>query len=363
MGIRKRRTGTRRGSNLLLIKETEAIMGKDGSHENCSACGNGSYKGEKLIMCDYCPRVMHLRKCARLHKNYKGEYKCPKCEEERNQTKTKEGEEHWEKITTKLTRIKEKEGLTLTIEEFLEVAPKDIRENEVIKILKNPEAQFNPKTVDSILETPEWSIKPRQIYEAQKIQTVERTRIWVREVIRKSKKKNIRMGTQNKIIIPIFDMIDETYIWSWAEVNGETEEWTIGSIQHTDKEQQRAKEAEETLRTAIKEEQANIKNRNAKEEEVIEEKQSKNRAELGMRMLQELERHVEGKNRNTGNKDIEEIRRGMLHSQLIGEQMRGAQELKADTAQKMKTLKLTEEEKQEREKVRYEIWEANIRKQ
>ena len=41
--------------------------------------------------------------------------------------------------------------------------------------------------------------------------------------------------------------------------------------------------------------------------------------------------------------------------------MRGAQELKADTAQKMKTIKLTEEEKQEREKARYEIWETNIR--
>ena len=79
-------------------------------------------------------------------------------------------------------------------------------------------------------------VKSRQIYEAQKIQTVERTRIWVREVIRKSKKKSIRIGTQNKIIIPIFDMIGETYIWSWAEVNGETEEWTIGSIQHTEKE-------------------------------------------------------------------------------------------------------------------------------
>ena len=78
-------------------------------------------------------------------------------------------------------------------------------------------------------------------------------------------------------------MIDETYIWSWAEVNGETEEWTIGSIQHTEKEQHRAKEAEETLRTAIKEEQADIKDRNAKEEEVREEKRSKNRAELGIR--------------------------------------------------------------------------------
>ena len=91
----------KRRSNLLFIKETEAIMGKDGSHENCSACGNGSYKREKLIMCDYFPRVLHIRRCARLMVNYKGEYKCPKCEEEENQIKTKGGEEHWEKITTK----------------------------------------------------------------------------------------------------------------------------------------------------------------------------------------------------------------------------------------------------------------------
>ena len=62
------------------------------------------------------------------------------------------------------------------------------------------------------METPESSIKPRQIYDAQKIKTVERTRVWVREVIRKSKQKNIRIGTQNKIIIPIYDMIDETYV-------------------------------------------------------------------------------------------------------------------------------------------------------
>ena len=28
--------------------------------------------GEKLIMCDYCPRVMHLKQCARLIANYTG---------------------------------------------------------------------------------------------------------------------------------------------------------------------------------------------------------------------------------------------------------------------------------------------------
>ena len=75
------------------------------------------------------------------------------------------------------------------------------------RILKNPDIQFNPTSVNSIMEAPEWSIKPRQIYDAQKIQTVERTRIWVREVIRKSKQKNTRIGIQNKIIIPVFSMI------------------------------------------------------------------------------------------------------------------------------------------------------------
>ena len=165
----------------------------------------------------------------------------------------------------------------------MEVAPTDIKENETIKILSNPDTQFNPKTINSILETPEWSIKPRQIYEAQRIKTVERTRVWVREVIRRSKQKNMRMETQNKIIIPIYDMIDETYAWSWAEVNGETGEWTIGNLQHTEKEQQRAKEAEETLRIAIKEEQADIENKNTKEEEAIEERRGKKKAELGIR--------------------------------------------------------------------------------
>ena len=343
-------------------KEAEAIMGKDGSHENCSACGNGSYKRDKLIMCDYCPRVLHLRRCARLLTNYKGEYKCPKCEEEGNQKRTEGGEVHWEKITTKLARIKEKEGITLTIEEFLEVAPRDIRENETIKILRNPDIQFNPRTINRVVEAPEWSIKPRQIYEAQRIHTVERTRIWVKEAIRKSK-QNTRLGTQNKIIIPVFDIIDDTYIWSWVEVNGETGEWIIGNIQHTEKELQRAKETREVLRRAIKEEQADTKNSNPNEKEITKEGKNKNKAELGIKMLQELEGHIEGKKEDKGDKNTTEIRRGMLHSQLIGEQMKGAQEFRADTMQKMKTIELTEEEKKEKEKARREIWETKIRKQ
>ena len=153
-------------------------------------------------------------------------------------------------------------------------------------------------------------------------------------------------------------MIDEAYTWSWAEVNGETGEWILGSLQHTEKEQQRAKEAGQTLRIAIKEEQANIQNRSKNEEEAVERRQDKNRAELGIKMPQELEKHmhIEGKKRSKGNKNISEIRRGMPHSQLIGEQMRGAQELKADTAHKMKTIELTEEERQEREEARYEIY-------
>ena len=45
-------------------------------------------------------------------------------------------------------------------------------------------------------------------------------------------------------------MIDEAYIWRWAEVQGETGEWMLGSMQHTEKEQQRVKETEQTLRIA-----------------------------------------------------------------------------------------------------------------
>ena len=75
-----------------------------------------------------------------------------------------------------MTRTREIEGLTITIEEFLRVAPAKIKEDEMIKTLSDPSKQFNPKIVNSIMTTPEWSIKPRQIYKAQKIKSIERTR-------------------------------------------------------------------------------------------------------------------------------------------------------------------------------------------
>ena len=40
--------------------------------------------------------------------------------------------------------------------------------------------------------------------------------------------------------------------------------------------------------------------------------------------------------------------------------MKGAQELREDTAQKMKTIALTEEESPQRKELRYEIWEAKV---
>ena len=79
-------------------------------------------------------------------------------------------------------------------------------------------------------------------------------------------------------------------------------------------------------------------------------------------MLPELEEHIEGEKRDKRHKNLIEIRRGMLHIQLIGEQMKGAQELRDDTAQKMKTIELTEEERQKRKELRYEIWEAKVEK-
>ena len=66
----------------------------------------------------------------------------------------------------------------------------------------------------------------------------------------------------------------------------------------------------------------------------VEKEQEKNREDLGIKMLQESEEHIEGEKRNKGHKNPIEIGRGMLHNQLIGEQMKGAHELREDTAQK-----------------------------
>ena len=71
------------------------------------------------------------------------------------------------KMTNKITRRREMEGLTSTIEEFLRVAQARIKEDEIIQILNDPNKQFNPKTINSIIATLEWGIKPRQICEAQ----------------------------------------------------------------------------------------------------------------------------------------------------------------------------------------------------
>ena len=134
------------------------------------------------------------------------------------------------------------------------------------------------------------------------MKTVERTRIWVREVIRISKQKDTRIGTQDKVIMPIYDMIDETYIWSWAEVNGESGEWMLGGLQHTRNEQQRAKEAWLILKTAIKMEQASTHDKSKPNNETTEKEQEKNRAEPGTKMLQELEEHIEREKRNKRHK-------------------------------------------------------------
>ena len=72
------------------------------------------------------------------------------------------------------------------------------------------------------------------------------------------------MGTQNKVIVPIYGIIDEAYVWSWAEIHGESGEWALGSLQHTEKEQQRAQEIGQILKAAIQEEQASIRQKRVK---------------------------------------------------------------------------------------------------
>ena len=52
----------------------------------------------------------------------------------------------------------------------------------------------------------------------------------------------------------------------------------------------------------------------------------------------------------------------MLHSQMIGEQMKGAHELGEDTAQQPKTIELIKDQIQERKELRYKVWEAKIKR-
>ena len=47
------------------------------------------------------------------------------------------GKKYWDKITNKMTRTRETEGLTITIEEFLKLAPAKIKEDEIIKLLSD----------------------------------------------------------------------------------------------------------------------------------------------------------------------------------------------------------------------------------
>ena len=152
------------------------------------------------------------------------------------------------------------------------------------------------------------------------------------------------MGAQNKVIIPIYDIIDETYVWSWAELNGDSGEWILGSLQHKRREQQRAKESWLILKTAIRMEQARICEKRKISNGMLEREQERNREALRIQMLQQLEKPIEGGKINKEYESSMEIRRGMLHSQLIGEQMRGVRKLREDTAQKMKTIELTKEE-------------------
>ena len=104
------------------------------------------------------------------------------------------------------------------------------------------------------------------------------------------------MGVQNKVMLPIYDIMDETCVWSWAEVNGESGEWILGSSQHTKEDQQRAKEACLILRTAIEMEQAKIYDKGKASNETTGKEHEKKREDLGMKMLQELEEKTGRKN-------------------------------------------------------------------
>ena len=124
--------------------------------------------------------------------------------------------------------------------------------------MNDPSKQYNPKIVNSTIATPEWSIKPRQIYEAHTENKIHRkTRIWVKEAAKMRKQKDTRRGTQNKTYNSTNTRHGRSNAhmelgraeWRYSVTTGE---WILSNLQHTQTGRYRAKEPGLILKAAIK---------------------------------------------------------------------------------------------------------------
>ena len=77
-----------RQTELVLAQNVE--MGKDGSHERCSLCGNEHRKRDPLMKVDHCPGAIHQKQCAKINRNYKIPFQCPACKEVGNYARSEE---------------------------------------------------------------------------------------------------------------------------------------------------------------------------------------------------------------------------------------------------------------------------------
>ena len=97
------------------------------------------------------------------------------------------------------------------------------------------------------METPEWSIRPIEMYQTQDKRCGKGMNLGKRT--KQTMDKHQREHGTTKAIMPIYDLlvVIEAYVWSWQKINRNTGEWELGDIQCTREEKHKAKRSWATL--------------------------------------------------------------------------------------------------------------------
>ena len=133
---------------------------------------------------------------------------------------TKEAAEYWN----------EKKGeRPITIEEWLSKAQPEIRAKPIINTLNNKDKPVSPMVMDELLRAPIWQISEARIHEAKEVQSPQKTRKWIREIM--EGKGTDRSKYKTKDIVPVYIQGWETYKWAWVEYNRKDGSWKYGGMQ------------------------------------------------------------------------------------------------------------------------------------
>ena len=147
------------------------------------------------MKCDYCPRVVHQKQCARIGTNHSIPFQCPACKESGNHIMTKEAMEYWSKREGKKQ---------ITIEEWLSKAPLEVRETPIVHALNNNDKPLDPGVMDGILGTPIWQISEARIHKAREAQAAQKAIKWIQEIMDEDDVDKVRIEAKTRDIMPIY---------------------------------------------------------------------------------------------------------------------------------------------------------------